>query len=974
MGVWQNFKMISKRYKTRFILSAFLLSACLFVSSAGAQTQNTIDVRASNNKDYSRLVFDGKSSGDYSVKKENDSLIVSFKKATQANVNTTSDIKNIGTIAVLSGQGEPLEVSVAIPSDSKYRHFKIGKRVVFDVYNTKNQPSRTPALNAQKQTPVDTSNKISLENKNSEDTPASPSQASLSGKANVITISATKSVGLAVFKRGGYLWIVQDDPSVTVPPSIAGPDKGKLGEFEELTINSGKAYRLPIDNQTNVYAEGGGLLWRIVLTQNPRNKRPLTMETKEVDGVNGGATRSLYWPLKSARKSVNLKDPFVGDDIHIVTAADSAQIIGPVREFSQMKVLESIVGLAVVPYIDNLDVRAVVGGASVSSAEGLAVSPASETKSLTLQDDIEKENQFFEEKENPRTMSRVFDFTRWEMGGSRSLDENRRILMVGMAGKQGSARVEDLITLAKLNVANDRGAEALGLLRVAESQLPGIEESPEFKAIRGAAATLAMKYDEAIEDLVHSSLDRYDEIDYWRAAALAGLEDWQQADKMAPSQLHVLEKYPAKVQQPIALAMTEVALRAGKLGVAESLLTMLQPDYETMTLGRQSAWKYLQGEFERQSDNPEQALKNWEQLLTGKDNYYRAKAGLSVTRMQLERKKITTEKAIDRLEGLRYAWRGDELETLINFRLGETYINSEDYLKGLTVLRNAVGISPNSKISDEVTEYMTRKFRDLFTDGSLNDISPLDAVTIYDEFKELTPAGEEGDVFVQNLAERLLKVDLLNRAASLLEDQMNFRVKGSSRANVAIRLAAAYLLNGKVDEAFNALNIADKTVREFGGSEALKQEIKMLRARAYSQNGEANKALSYLKNLPDTENIAKLRADIAWNGGLWNDAANAFDSLIDHAGISATRPMDEYQENLILNRSIALNLSNNRSGLASVRKKYGDLIKQSSKARIFDLVTRPRQLGVLDDRESVKALISEVDLFGGFLENYKGVN
>ena len=171
MGVWQNFKMISKRYKIRFTLSAFLLSACLltsnaFVSMVWAQTQNTIDVRASNNKDYSRLVFDGKSSGDYSVKKENDSLIVSFKKATQANVKTTSDINNIGTVSVLSGQGEPLKVSVAIPSDSKYRHFKIGKRVIFDVYNAKNQPSRPPALKAQNQTPIKTTaktqDKISL--------------------------------------------------------------------------------------------------------------------------------------------------------------------------------------------------------------------------------------------------------------------------------------------------------------------------------------------------------------------------------------------------------------------------------------------------------------------------------------------------------------------------------------------------------------------------------------------------------------------------------------------------------------------------------------------------------------------------------------------------------------------------------------------------------------------------------------------
>ena len=139
-----------------------------------------------------------------------------------------------------------------------------------------------------------------------------------------------------------------------------------------------------------------------------------------------------------------------------------------------------------------------------------------------------------------------------------------------------------------------------------------------------------------------------------------------------------------------------------------------------------------------------------------------------------------------------------------------------------------------------------------------------------------------------------------------------------------------------------------------------------------SELGEATKALRLLNGLTGSENLAKLRADIAWNGGIWNEAANAFEALIAFANISVTRPADEYQENLILNRSIALNLSGNRGGLAKMKEIYGDLMKQSEKSRIFDLVTRPRKLGILNNEESIKSLISEVDLFGGFLENYKG--
>lgn len=979
--------MISNRYISYLQCVFMTLFAVLVLLTSGfASAQEKLEVRAANKDNYSRLVFDWKSGAGYSVKKEDNTLIVSFKKAAQASIADVSNVKNIGTISVLSSEGEPLKVSVAIPAESKFRDFKIGNRVIVDVYNSAGEPSREKAAvtpKAETKEAIKEEDKVFPEEKIAEE--PSPDDldevdgdkiAAEGAKIKtplVITVSSTRNIGLAVFERAGYLWLVQDDPSLKIPPTISGPESEKLGQFEEIEIPSGKAYRMLKPEGTNFYGEGGGLLWRLVVTPNPRDKKPLRMETRDTKMVDG-ENRSIFWPLLTARKVLDLKDPLVGDDIKIITVGDTGQTIGPARELVEMKILPSMIGMALVSKIDNLDINISDGGVSLSSGLGLAVSPLSDTASLVLKDDIEKEDAAYDRIKNPRDMLKIYDFSRWEMGGGEVLVENRRVLMVAAANKHDNTRVEDLITMAKLNLANDRGPEALGLLRVAEKELPGIEDTPEFLAIRGAAATLSGKYDEAIEDLAKPSIQQYGEINYWKAAALAGLEDWQQADKVMPMKLEVLAEYPSKIKQPVALALAEVSLRAGNVNIAERLLTMIEPDFSKMSVNRQSAWKYLKGEMERQVGNPEVAMDNWGQLLTGKDDYYRAKAGLSVTRMQLERKKITPVKAIDRLEGLRYAWRGDELETLINFRLGQIYIDNKDYLKGLFVLRNAVGLSPNSKISEEVTDYMTDSFRKLFTDGTLDDVSPLDAVSIYDEFKELTPIGKEGDIFVQNLAERLVDVDLLGRASALLEDQMNYRVKGEDKAKVGIRLAAIRLLDDKPNEAITALNVAESTLKGFGGSPALSAEIKMFRARALSKLGEGNKALSLLKGLKNTEKLARLRADIAWNGGLWNDAANAFQDLISFEGISKTRPMEEYQENLVLNRAIALNLSGNRTALAKLREQYGDLMQQSEKVRIFEMVTRPRQLGLLEDRDSVMSLISEVDLFGGFLESYKSSN
>jgi len=123
--------------------------------------------------------------------------------------------------------------------------------------------------------------------------------------------------------------------------------------------------------------------------------------------------------------------------------------------------------------------------------------------------------------------------------------------------------------------------------------------------------------------------------------------------------------------------------------------------------------------------------------------------------------------------------------------------------------------------------------------------------------------------------------------------------------------------------------------------------------------------------MKEDKDVIKLRADIAWAAGQWDTAAQAFAKLITSENISQTSPPSEYESGLILNRAIALSLAGERAALDNINREYNDVMQQSNKAQIFDLVTRPRKLGLLDNRESISSLISEVDLFGGFLENYK---
>ena len=102
-------------------------------------------------------------------------------------------------------------------------------------------------------------------------------------------------------------------------------------------------------------------------------------------------------------------------------------------------------------------------------------------------------------------------------------------------------------------------------------------------------------------------------------------------------------------------------------------------------------------------------------------------------------------------------------------------------------------------------------------------------------------------------------------------------------------------------------------------------------------------------------------------------AAEALNEVIVDENISLTRPVSGEQADLILNRAVALSLSNDRIALSNMRTKYNDLMLQTSKARQFEVITRPRGTTALADRETLLSIVSEVDLFKDFLESYRDV-
>lgn len=1005
-----------------FVLNLIALAlAASLAAPLDAWAAEKVSVRGGVHDGYTRIVLDGAPTKGYQAIEKSGSLTLTFKSAADFSVASPAP----ATLSRISGfSSTPNSVTILYPRELNMRHFAAGNRLIVDIKGpvpkkteqTKPEPEEkpkqeekaeakpevkpkekaeepvavTPAANAaapKEEPKVEVKTEPKTEAPKAEEPPKAAATANPDRfDAHMISITATQATGLAAFVRGRTLWLVVDKDDYPVYPQIAGPQKDKFDPFNRVTTQGGTAFTMKLPQGLNVYGEGGGLVWKVVLTPTARKVQPIDFKRSFDQARQPGGT--LVWPVTDSRAVLDITDPEVGDTLKVVPVLSSRSFSGVEQDYVEFASLTSAIGLGLVPKVDGLKVTRTDKDVVIDAQpDGLALSAETDMSTLRL-----KQQQAAAEAapaEPPKAtetapgsvpdaaqsgnpFNRIFAFDHWLMGGTTAMGENQRIIMSAIATKTDQGKAEDLITLAKMELANGRGPEALGYLDFASQLVKDLDTTPEFLALRGAAEALTGQNDRAFRDFSNKALDNVGEMKFWKSYALAQLEDWKQADDMLPKDVSLIAHYPEGVQIPVGLVLTEVALRAGDTSTADKLLEILAKNDDTLSLANRASLEYLRGESLRQQGDLVGMKEIWEPLSKGPDDLYRAKAGLALASQMLEKKEITPAQAIDTLEGLRYAWRGDELETAINYKLGRMYMDDKQPIKGLTILRQAASLTPNTDLGKQIATYMTDSFKNLYLTDKIRDLSPIDAVTVYDEFSELIPAGEEGDKVSRQLAERLVDADLLPRAENLLQAQITNRLTGEPGAEVALRLASIQLLDGKPDKALETLAKANEFMLavplEAGAPK--RREIALLRARALSDQNKPEDAVTALSLLPQEPDVLRLRADIAWKAKRWQDAADTLDELVTKMNIDMTRPLDADQADTILNWAVALYLADNRYVLANLREKYADAMAQTPLSRKFDVVTRPRQNALLADRATINAIIGETDMFKGFLDNF----
>jgi tetratricopeptide (TPR) repeat protein len=805
--------------------------------------------------------------------------------------------------------------------------------------------------------------------------PASQGSAASAAAAAPATPAAERPLALvvdpgqpasaAVFVRGGHLFAVFDRALPADAPRIESAGR-PIGAPEPLAVSGGAGFRVPLPEGLDARVEREGTAWRIVLAPPsalPAAPGPSLPVLPEPDFLLG--PRVLVRAGQAATP-IALADPAVGDRLFAVPLGEPGRAVTRRHDFLQARFLPAVQGVVLRPLDDALEVRAVRDGVEVTAGGGLALSAAEDIRAATPPAAAPAPSA------GPAggRGHRLLDVAAWKRGGAERFNEQRQALQQAVVAAPEAERDRARLDLARFYFSHGYGPEASGMLGLVLASRPELEDQPEFRALRGGARALAGDFAAAREDLEHPALDGHADARLWRGLAAAGRGDRAAAARDFQGGRAALDDYPDAAFRRLALAGAEALVEAGAHADAARFLDAVEA--RVPQGDRLPAVRYLRGRIAAAAGRQDEAAALWAELADSTDRKYRTRAEFSLAVLDQGRGRIGAKEAIDRLERLRYAWRGDGFELDVLERLGETYAAAGDVPNAIDALRTAQTIFPDDPRAPALARRAAQVFSEPFLKDGAAGMRPLDALALYDRYKDLAPKGADGDLMERNLAERLVEIDLLGRAAEVLDAQLARRLPGTSlqgatRAEVGARLASIRLLDGKPAEATAAL---DRSEVE-GIAPALASERRVLRARALADLGRFAEAAALLGD--DRSPPAELlRIDVAWRGGRWAEAAEALGRAAGPPPADGTALTRERSQ-LVLNRAIALALAGDGAGLARLRAEYGPAMAAGPDADGFRLLTRPGgQGGAALDAATIRSRVAEVDVFRNFLAGYRG--
>lgn len=756
-----------------------------------------------------------------------------------------------------------------------------------------------------------------------------------------------KDQAAAVFVRGEYLWVVFDAPihvDLSIIPLLKHDVilKGEQLDDQDATV---LAFRIVPGFLPRV--ERRHSVWQIDLLREAVSPEGIFPVLREPEKEPGGLVRVQ---AGNPRGPVNVIDPFVGDTMIVVPVLEVAQAIVEKRKYVDFELLPTSQGVAVIALSDQLKVSAVPGSVEITATPGLQMS-----------DDIAR---MLGKSAGTAAMPQppaFMDLERWRRGTENAFYKTRQQLRANVATSKVADRNNNQMSLAQFYLAYNLAAEARGVLNIMAAEDVNVINDPYYRGLSGVTNYYMGRYVEAEKDLTVNALNNDSHAKLWLAAIKARKNLWSESLSAFDSGLAVLGKYPADIRAQMRILAGTAALALGENDRAERELNNVPID--TLPAGAASEAQYLQARLLEARGKNDEAVDTYDKVIAA--HYLPSETPARLSRVLLLSKLGSIDKAqtVDQLETLRYVWRGDDTELKILEALGDSYVADGAYREGLSVMRSAVTYYRGTDRSGRIADKMNETFADLYLRNGSDSMSAIKALALYYDFRELTPLGADGDEMIRRLGERLVTVDLLDEAIELLDHQVRYRLEGTAKAQVAVRLAVIQLLDKQPEQALDTI----RRTRQTRLPEDLTFKRLLLEGRALTELSEFEQALELIAGIDNPE-ANLLRTDIYWAAQDWPMAAASMDKILPQ--LAADKPVDEATQSRIMRAAIAYALAGQQDGLDRLRARYDAPMAAGKYADSFDVVTRSSSGSGVAFRQ-LASTIAGIDTLKDFMATYR---
>ena len=754
-------------------------------------------------------------------------------------------------------------------------------------------------------------------------------------------------VNLSVFNRGEYLWIVFDHSQALDMEEILETTAPLASEVIHIPHPQATVLRIKPKQEINASVRKEGLLWIVDLSTGPA---PVQVKDMPMFTRYDSLRRTyMFVPTLSSGNVVVVIDPEVGDNIIVSPTSDIGEGFRERYRYPDFDILPSIQGLAIAPNSSDILLNRGNTGITIRAANrGLNISADLDAlKRRQNLADADKELNAFDLAVSPQLLNISFND---------AVDQLQNDIRAADEKQKNKASME----LAKYYIANGLGTDALAVLnRIDAEKDPEI--APErLHALHGIANFLARRYDKAIEDFSFGRLPNSNEAVFWRTLSSSAMKFKQEDNAVLMSFISLIKDYPQELKERIALIGAETSLQANDDIALQNFIDILKTSEHSVN--RSAHVAFLNAKKLAMQGYPRNALSEYRALAASPSLKYSSMARMEMALLGFRLSVISGKKAAAELERLRYAWgdRTFKLELLQN--LADIYTKDRDFYNALRTLQESLVISDN-ETKAHTLDKMVALFEDIYINNQADYLTPLKSLALYHDFEWLAPKSRYYNDIIQKLADRLVAVDLLDRAAELLKIQLkNNSLTPLQRNKAGTRLALVNLFENDSNQALKVLDATEiDNLPQYLATHRL-----IIRAKALANLGQIEEALKLLEN-DTSKNALLLKSEIYWNGGRWGAASDTIKYLIERP--VPGQKLSEEQIGYILDWATALKQAGRETVIVRLRNKFLPYFKDTRYYSVFSILTGNLE----DDKIDIRAInraINDVAAFSNFTRIY----